>query len=442
MTTNTSVPNVYFGNLPLTANDNFMIQNFSGTDLKIVKIKFNPFHGKQTKSAFVTYQTREMAEEAVQRFNFAEINNTSIRVNLAPPETRQLIHEDKAKIVILNIDSRIDERSLFEAFSVYGDIIKSNVRPVKGKTEGYAIIQFANEQSTNQAVIDMSGATINGNKVTVEHYYKSKLYVNLYFKILPQNLTDNHQLAEWFQQMTNIKPLKSNILKLPDEPDSKTGLLKLETPELADEAFKKLNGKIVQGVTIEIEKKSNKDCPILIKANRAKWNNYRDQISIGRNLYIQNIPNNTTQSEVEKIFSQYGRLEGRAHIRDGIKGRVAYVIYEDKESASNAIRNSVFLVANGKQVLVSLYIPKGNQIKLGLTQPTANVSNKTTFLKKFPPGNSFIPRAKSLSDYQIQALLDDPGLYKEWISGKTIEYCDIRKDQNSDDDSFEEEEYF
>lgn len=154
---------------------------------------------------------------------------------------------------------------------------------------------------------------------------------NLIVNYLPQTTTDK----ELFSMFVTIGPLEScRVMK-----DNKTGysygfgFVNYTRPEDAARAISSLNG-------LQIQNKR-------LKVSYARPSG--DDIK-HTNLYVTNLPRDITEDQLEALFGQYGKIVQKNVLKDKLTGMprgVAFVRFDRREEANNAIRNLDGVIPEG-----------------------------------------------------------------------------------------------
>eukprot|EP00252_Welwitschia_mirabilis_P021447 TRINITY_DN5508_c0_g1_i9.p1 TRINITY_DN5508_c0_g1~~TRINITY_DN5508_c0_g1_i9.p1 ORF type:complete len:151 (-),score=22.14 TRINITY_DN5508_c0_g1_i9:208-660(-) len=80
-----------------------------------------------------------------------------------------------ANVFIKNLDKSINNRILYETFSVFGSILSCEVATdEKGLSKGHGFVEFEREESANKAIEQLNGALMNGKKVYVGLFVQSQ----------------------------------------------------------------------------------------------------------------------------------------------------------------------------------------------------------------------------------------------------------------------------
>ncbi|SBS88203.1 RNA-binding protein, putative [Plasmodium ovale] len=83
--------------------------------------------------------------------------------------------DDTEVLFVGGLDETVDEKSLYDIFSSFGDIrnIEIPVNLVTKKNRGFAFIQYVEKEDANHALYNMNNFELNGRKIYV-NYSKTK----------------------------------------------------------------------------------------------------------------------------------------------------------------------------------------------------------------------------------------------------------------------------
>ncbi|XP_054737163.1 polyadenylate-binding protein [Anastrepha obliqua] len=156
---------------------------------------------------------------------------------------------DSGKIYIKNLERSIDNKAVYDTFSVFGNILNCNVaKDEDGNSRGYGFVHFDSEEAARTAIEKVNGMLCNNQKVHVVKFIprrdreqeKASQFRNLYVKNLNEDFTDQH-LHEMFEPYGRIT---SHKVMLDEEGRSRRfGFVAFESPQSALAAVIGLNGK-------------------------------------------------------------------------------------------------------------------------------------------------------------------------------------------------------
>lgn len=123
----------------------------------------------------------------------------------------------KSGVYIMNLDKSIDTKSLFDTFSVFGNVLGCEVVQDKnGLSMGYGFVHFETEAEAIKSIDKLNGMQLNDRKVFVRHFIprqddkaavvvgeKKKLFTNVYVKNFGNKMS-NETLYKMFEKYGKI----------------------------------------------------------------------------------------------------------------------------------------------------------------------------------------------------------------------------------------------
>merc|ERR1719473_121134 len=195
--------------------------------------------------AYVNYHNVADAERALDTLNYSQIKGRSCRIMWShrDPAMRKA---GQGNIFVKNLDANIDNKALYDTFSLFGNILSCKVAcETDGKSKGYGFVHFEAEDSAKQAIERVNGMQIGENTVTVERYTKPserdaepKDFTNLYVKNMPKSW-DDAKLKEMFAEFGTV----TSTLLQKDAKGRSFAFVNFETYEMAKAAIEGLEGK-------------------------------------------------------------------------------------------------------------------------------------------------------------------------------------------------------
>ncbi len=270
------------------------------------------------------------------------------------------------KRTLLFAPSDFGEDRLSQLFSAFGPIARLKFVPPEEKdAPGYGFVQFADSQSASKALDGafcvfshvLTPSKKKGTNSTQQHSTLPTLYshaglqnyrldsgdklymsvalrrrsslsdepTNLYVRNLPKHFT-NQDLIQLFRRFGKIQ--QSRVQQ------DGIAFVRFETHHQALAAIDHLNDRVLKEYPgqprLEVRFATRKHAAIL----------YRNQMYAGgpkqnlNNLYIRYLPHNMAQSDLESLFSKYGRISSAKLSHTGI----AFVRYVEAEGAERAIK--------------------------------------------------------------------------------------------------------
>ena len=122
---------------------------------------------------FVEFQTEEDAEYAAKIMNQVRLYGKPIRVNKASADKQKTL-EVGAELFIGNLDSMVDEKTLYDTFSRFGTLVAAPkvARDEANLSKGYGFVSFADFESSDDAIAKMNGQYLMNKEISVQYAYK------------------------------------------------------------------------------------------------------------------------------------------------------------------------------------------------------------------------------------------------------------------------------
>jgi len=162
------------------------------------------------------------------------------------PRLRQ---SGKGNIFVKNLHESIDNKTLYDTFSVFGNILSCKVVIDKEsqKSRGYGYVHYVDDKSAKKAIEGVNGMTISDRKVHAELFkpreerIKNFKYTNVYVKYIPKHW-NQEILKKIFEEGTGGKIDKFELWR---HDYGVSACLNFSSSDAAKAAVEKLNGKDV-----------------------------------------------------------------------------------------------------------------------------------------------------------------------------------------------------
>jgi len=211
--------------------------------------------------AYVNFHRAVDAERALDTLNYHVIVDRPIRIMWSQRDPR-LRKSGEGNIFVSNLSKGIDNRTLMDTFSWFGDILSCKVAcdPKTGQSWGYGFVHYTNEESAQKAIEKVNGMTLHGQVVYVTKW-KSKRereesnkrereevnkdnFVSVYVKHLPDDWDD----AKLKEVSTEFGEINSCTVQRDEQGNSKGfGFINFKESTAAKLAVEKLNEMEVTG---------------------------------------------------------------------------------------------------------------------------------------------------------------------------------------------------
>merc|ERR1711881_465569 len=146
--------------------------------------------------AYVNFHDPKDAERALDTMNFTVIKGKPCRImwSQRDPTARK---SETGNIFVKNLDKSIDNKTLFDTFSLFGDISSCKVATNEnGDSLGYGFVQYLHEKSAVEAIEKVNGMVIAEKSVEVLPFKrkserdknKTDDFTNVYLRNFPTNI--------------------------------------------------------------------------------------------------------------------------------------------------------------------------------------------------------------------------------------------------------------
>ncbi|SBT82573.1 polyadenylate-binding protein, putative [Plasmodium ovale] len=195
--------------------------------------------------AYVNYHNLADAERALDTLNYTNIKGQPARLMWSHRDP-SLRKSGAGNIFVKNLDKSIDNKALFDTFSMFGNILSCKVATDEfGKSKSYGFVHYEDEESAKEAIEKVNGIQLGSKNVYVGPFIKKSeratndsKFTNLYVKNFPDSVTETHlrQLFSPFGEITSM------IVKS-DNKNRKFCFVNYADAESAKNAMENLNGK-------------------------------------------------------------------------------------------------------------------------------------------------------------------------------------------------------
>lgn len=221
-----------------------------------------------------------------------------------------------ANVFIKNLDSSIDNKSLYDTFSAFGAILSCKVAvDNNGQSRGYGFVQFEQEEAAQKAINSLNGMLLNDKQVYVGYFVRrqerigtngSPKFTNIYVKNLSENHTDE-DLDKIFSPFGSIT--SAVVMKDPNGKSKCFGFVNFESPDCAATAVEKLNGTIHDEKAWYVgraQRKSEREADLKAKFEQERISRYEKLQAA--NLYLKNLDDSINEEKLKDLFSEFGAI--------------------------------------------------------------------------------------------------------------------------------------
>lgn len=274
--------NIFIKNLDKSIDDKALYDTFSAFG-NILSCKVVSDENGSKGFGFVHFETRESAEQAIQKVNNMLLNDQQVYVGHHIPKRERVskLEEMKSRftnVYVKNLKETITEEELSKLFQIFGSITSILVQKDEhGKSKGFGFINYNDHDSAAKAIQGMDQKDIDGNIITVcRAQTKSereeelrKIYeltrqeriakyqgVNLYVKNIDESIDEEQLKAEF----SSFGEISSSKIMTDDKGASKGfGFVCFMSNENAAKALTEMNGKMLKGKPLYVAFAQRKD---------------------------------------------------------------------------------------------------------------------------------------------------------------------------------------
>jgi polyadenylate-binding protein len=407
---------LYVGDLAPDVNEGLLFEIFNAVGpVASIRVCRDAVTRRSLGYAYINFHQVADAERALDTMNYSDIKGQPCRIMWSQRDP-SLRRSNVGNIFVKNLHPSIDNKQLYDTFSLFGNILSCKVvtDPETNESKGYGYVHYETAEAASAAIEKLDGMLIDGQEVQVGHFVRRterpglNEWTNCFVKNIPLEWTDE-KLREVFTPcgeilsativMGNPKDSKRAMAKaeegLEDDEDSKKepestdvvegakeqtegsattvansslgfGFVNFAEHDFAAKAVEELNGKkfhsVVDGKEIEMElyvgraqKKSERERELRSKFEALKM----ERISKfqGINLYVKNLDDSITDDSLREEFSPFGTITSCRVMRDPKDSRsrgFGFVCFSAPEEAARAVNEMNGKLIAQKPIFVAL----------------------------------------------------------------------------------------
>jgi len=317
--------------------------------------------------AYINFQHAIDAERALDTMNYELIKGRPMRLMWSQRDP-SLRKSGVGNVFIKNLDKSIDNKSLYDTFSVFGNILSCKVATDERNTsKGYGFVHFETQEAADQAILKVNGMLLNDKKVFVGRFMTRKermetlghpatRFTNIYVKNFGEANLSDEEFQGLFEPYGKI--VSCVIMKDDTGKSRGFGFVSYETHEAAKAAVEKLNGFEVQTCKLYVaraQKKNERQAELREKYEKLKMerlNRYQQ----GVNLYVKNLDDVIDDGRLHEEFSVYGHITSAKVMTDD-KGNTkgfGFVCFSSPDEATKAVTEMNGRIIVSKPLFVAL----------------------------------------------------------------------------------------
>jgi len=342
---------------------------------------------KSLSYGYVNFHSVPDAERALDTLNYSSIRGRSCRIMWCQRDPT-LRKTGAGNIYVSNLDPNIDNKALYDTFSLFGNILSCKVASdSSGKSHGYGFVHYEFEDAARQAIERVNGMMIGDKAVTVCLFQKrdkdaeKQNFTNLYVKYYPQDW-DEAKLMEFFSQ---CGPVTAAAVKI-DEKGRKFAFVNYESSDDAKRCVEELHGMDLREDKEAPEELGPDGHPVghlyvqRAQTKKERQAELRSQFSDNRpqnkavNLYVKNLDTTVEDADLREWFEPFGKVTSASVAKDaaGKCRGFGFVCLSAPEDATKAVTEMHLKVVKGKPLYVGLAEKKEarqERLRQRFTQP-------------------------------------------------------------------------
>jgi polyadenylate-binding protein len=375
---------LYVGDLKPEVTEAMLYEIFNAVGpVASIRVCRDSITRKSLGYGYVNFHSVSDAERALDTLNYSSIKGRSCRIMWSQRDP-SLRKAGTGNIYVKNLDTNIDNKALYDTFSLFGNILSCKVATdPEGASYGYGFVQYENEDAATQAIQRVNGMQIGEQTVQVCEFVKHNTtkdgkpdmenYTNLYVKCFPADW-DEAKLNELFGEIGTVSA--SALRK--DNKGRVFAFINYEKTEDAKKAVETLHKKDLrseeeiakakdEGKEQELDAEGHPVHSLYVgraqtKAERAA--DLRSKFSTdavkgeGVNLYVKNLDENCDDAALRELFDAFGTITSVSVAKDergnGKCKGYGFVCFTSPVEATKAVTEMHLKAINGKPLYVGL----------------------------------------------------------------------------------------
>jgi polyadenylate-binding protein len=316
--------------------------------------------------SYVNFHRVEDAERALDTMNFKAIKNRPCRIMWSHRDP-SLRKSNLGNIFVNHLDKSIDNKSLYDTFSMFGNILSCKVATnAKRESLGYGFVHYETEEAAQKAISKVDGKIIAGKKVSVVVFKPKKergggsksRFTNVFVKNLPLEWT-KEKLDEVFGKFGAVtsSALQADGKESKDTKSRGFGFINFASAEEAQAAVTGLHDQEFDGKKLYVaraQKKEERERELRDQFDQMKAD--RQRKFAGVNLYVKNLADEIDDEKLRTAFAEFGAISSSKVMRDQAqKSRgFGFVTFSTPDEATKAVTEMNGRMLEGKPLYVAL----------------------------------------------------------------------------------------
>ncbi|CCF56548.1 hypothetical protein KAFR_0B02500 [Kazachstania africana CBS 2517] len=315
--------------------------------------------------AYVNFADHEAGKVAIERLNYTPIKGRLCRIMWSQRDPA-LRKKGNGNIFIKNLNADIDNKALYDTFSVFGNILSSKIATDEnGNSKGFGFVHFEEEAAAKEAIDALNGMLLNGQEIYVAPHLSRKErdsqlektranFTNVYVKNVPLDTTEE-EFKELFE-----KPGKTSSIVLEKGEDGKLkgfGFVNYENHEDALKAVEELNNTEFKGQELYVGRAQKKYERMQALKQQYEATRLEKMAKYqGVNLFIKNLDDSIDDEKLKEEFAPFGTITSTKVMRteNGKSKGFGFVCFSSPEEATKAITEKNQQIVAGKPLYVAI----------------------------------------------------------------------------------------
>ncbi|XP_076996137.1 polyadenylate-binding protein 4-like [Tamandua tetradactyla] len=355
---------LYVGDLHADVTEDLLFKKFStvGPVLSIRICRDLVTH-RSLGYAYVNFLQLADAQKALDTMNFDVIKGKSIRLMWSQHDAH-LRKSGIGNVFIKNLDKSIDNKALYERFSVFGKILSAKVMSDEKGSKGYAFVQFQSQSAADRAIEEMNGMLLRDCRVFVGRFKnrkdreaelrnKTDEFTNVYIKNFGVDMDDD-RLKEMFSKYG--KTLSVKVMTDSSGKSKGFGFVSFESHEAAKRAVEEMNGKDINGQLVFVARAQKKvERQAELKQMFEQLKHERIFQCQGVKLYIKNLDDTIDDEKLLKEFSSFGSISRvKVMQEEGRSKGFGLICFSSHEDATKAMTEMNGRILGSKPLNIAL----------------------------------------------------------------------------------------
>jgi len=189
---------LYVGDLLNEVNEGLLFEIFNAVGpVSSIRVCRDAVTRRSLGYAYVNFHQVADAERALDTMNYTDIKGKPCRIMWSQRDP-SLRRSGVGNIFVKNLNETIDNKQLYDTFSLFGNILSCKVVTDKetGSSKGYGYVHYETDESALAAIEKLDGMLIDGQEVQVGEFMRrndrpgQNDFTNLYVKNIPYEWSD------------------------------------------------------------------------------------------------------------------------------------------------------------------------------------------------------------------------------------------------------------